>query len=88
MADDTPVAQQTAPAKSAPVVAPQAPDAPESPASFDLHLDEWCQRESATPGCSVELLSAFHADERRAGTAQDSHENFAERYAAFAVRPA
>ena len=74
MADDAP----TAPVVSAPTPAPS---------SFDLTLDEWCARESMTER-RVELLAAFHFDERTSGgPAKDSAENFASRYAAFAVRP-
>lgn len=63
-------------------------DAPaEAATSFDLTVDEFCTRKSATDK-RVELLAGFYSDERREGRVKDSEAAFEARYVKFANRPA
>lgn len=55
--------------------------------TFDLTIEEFCQRKSVGDH-RVELLGAFYADEVRAERVKDSEQNYESRYAAFAKNPA
>lgn len=69
--------------KTAPAAATKDPAAPES---FELSLDEFCQRQSAGDK-RVELLSAFHYTERVAGRTKGNQADYLARYQEFAARP-
>lgn len=56
------------------------------PETFDLTLEEFCRRLSATD-TRVEMVAGFYADETAAGRVKDSSEAFDTRYAAFQSRP-
>ncbi|MFD3263211.1 hypothetical protein [Phenylobacterium ferrooxidans] len=60
---------------------------PTPPQTFDLTLEEFCARLSGSDR-SVEMIAGFYSDERAKGVDKDTSENFTERYAAFATRPA
>jgi len=60
----------------------------EQPAeAFPLTLDEACQRISATDP-RVELIAAFHSEEKTAGRSTGLEQEYRDRLAAFAARPA
>lgn len=63
--------------------APQAP----APTTFDLTLEEFCQRLSMSDS-RVELIAGFYSDERLNQHFKASVATFTERYEAFQVRPA
>lgn len=65
----------------------KAPVQVEAPQAFDLTVDEFCARLSATDR-RPELIYAFSRDELRAGRVKDSTANFTSRFASFANRPA
>lgn len=77
-------------AKSSETTASSAPkDAPaqvEPPKDFELTVNEFCIRRSATDR-RVELLGAFAADERRAGHLKDTSDAYTRRLADFTARP-
>lgn len=77
-------------AKSSETAAPSAPKgAPaqtDRPRDFELTINEFCIRRSATDR-RVELLGAFAADERRAGHLKDTSDAYTRRLAAFTTRP-
>ncbi len=59
-----------------------------APASeFPLSIDEWCASHSQTDR-RVELIGAFHSDEKSAGRAQDLPSNYLRRYNEFLNKPA
>lgn len=60
---------------------------PTPPQTFDLTLEEFCARLSGSDR-GVEMIAGFYSDERAKGVDKDTSENFTERYAAFATRPA
>lgn len=61
--------------------------APQAPTTFRVSIDEACARISAGDG-RVELISAFHSEERAAGRLRDTEDAYRSRFAAFAARPA
>lgn len=65
----------------------KAPVQEPNPQTFDLTVDEFCTRLSATDR-RPELIYAFSKDEKRAGRVKDSEANFTARFGAFAKRPA
>jgi hypothetical protein len=48
-----------------------------------IPLDAWCRGRSTSLGRSVELLSAFHSVEKRAGRLMDLAANYAQRFEEF-----
>lgn len=54
--------------------------------NFDLGIDEFCSRLSATDK-RVELIGAFHHCEVLEGRAKDAASAYSARFAAFANRP-
>jgi hypothetical protein len=69
------------------MTAPDTPADPPAPQTFDLTVDEFCMRLSATDG-RVEMIAGFHADELRQGRVKGPETAFAARFSAFCVRPA
>lgn len=63
-----------------------APVTPAEADSFDLTLDEFCARLSATDK-RVEFIAAFHHVEEAAGRLRDTEDAYRARLAAFAARP-
>jgi hypothetical protein len=55
--------------------------------AFPMTIDEFCAGLSAKDR-RVELIAAFHFDEKRAGNLKDTDANFRERFTAFANKPA
>lgn len=53
--------------------------------SFELSVDEFCARLSATDK-RVEMIRGFHFDEQRVGHIKDTEERFLARYEAFGKR--
>ena len=58
----------------------------EAPADFPLTLDEFCARLSSTDR-RVELIAAFHHNERAAGQMKDTSAAFQNRFVAFQSKP-
>jgi hypothetical protein len=59
---------------------------PKEPATFDLTLDEFCERLSESDR-RVELIGAFHFSERQAGRLKDAESAYRARYQAFMKKP-
>lgn len=57
-----------------------------APAAFDVTIDEFCIRLSATD-TRVEMIGAFCADEKRHSRIKDSDANFTKRFGEFVKRP-
>lgn len=58
----------------------------ETPAEFEITLDEFCTRQSRSDN-RVELIGAFHHEEIAAGRVKDTESAYAKRYVAFANKP-
>lgn len=53
----------------------------------DITLDEFCQRKSNSDK-RVEMIGAFHFDQKRQGRIKDSEAAFGSRFEAFVNKPA
>ena len=66
---------------------PETASAPGIPGEIETTLHEFCRGLSSRPGASVELIAAFHADERRKGTVKGLPSSLDARFAAYRARP-
>jgi hypothetical protein len=61
-------------------------EAPASPTTFDVTLDEFCA-EASTRGYGIEMLGGFFADATLKGPTKASRETFQAALDAFITRP-
>ena len=66
---------------------PLAPVAEQPADAYELPLDEFCTRLSASDK-RVEMIGGFHATEKKAGRLKDYETAYAARFAAFQTQPA
>lgn len=57
-----------------------------APAAFDQSIDEFCASLSVAD-TRVEMIGAFHAEEKREARLKDTAENYQARFEAFTTRP-